>query len=388
MIACQAKAKCRVIDHATGKIVRETDWQNNLVFDSGLNSLANGVNSFPNFFNTCKVGSSNSANVIQSGAITFTQTGTTITASGNFFTSAMTGAILKYGSGSGGQEQYITYVSPTSATSNISFSQASPVAGVVYLVQQTALVGFLYLSDTYQTGPSNCGTTYTASAAVMQRTYNFANQSGTYNVNEIGYSSDTSNNGNCNGRIVLNSTVTVSATQFLQVVIIMTYNCNPATQTAVANVGTNINTAGTAIYTNFDFNYVDTNGNNAGSLQGFGTNMMDECNGTFVGLLGSAPTLPSSISSSQSAGVATIYQLGQAHISNAGQAVGVGLASFTYSVTTAGESCYGFIFGGQQSGSAIRSTLQISFTTPQVLPVGTFSGTFSFAVQFSRTLTN
>jgi hypothetical protein len=382
-----AKAKLRVIDRATGNIAQETGWQHNLVLDVGLNAMANG-GGFGSIFQNCKVGSSNAPNVIASGAVTFTQSGNTITASNSFFTSGMTGAILKYGSGSSGLEQYITYVDSTHATSTTSTTVGSPIAGTVYLVQQTSLVAYLYKATSYQTGSANCGTTLTSTSCVMKRTLNFPNQASPYTVNEIGYSSNGNNDGTCLGRIVLNSGVTVSATQFLQVIVIFTFVVNPNTPTAVANVGTNINTAGNVMYQVWDCTVVDNNGNNVSNQGSFPGNMMDLCQNIYVGLVSSAVSQNSTILNQLAATTAVIYQLGNGSVSNAGQAVGVGLASFTYAITTAGETIAGIVMGAQIGGGSQKTTFSLNFTTPQTLPVGTFSGTFTFTNTFTRTLVN
>lgn len=391
--AIQGKAKLRVIDRESGSVIHETQWQKNLVLDVGLNTLASGQSNFAAFFTGCKVGSSNTPNVIGSGAVTFTQVGTTITASGSFFTSAMTGAILKYGTGSSGIEQYITFVNATTATTTTSNSAVAEV-GTVYIVQATGLTSYFLVTTAVQTGSGNNGTTISGNQITSKRTFNFANQGSTYNVNEVGYSVDGSNNATVNGRIVLTSTVTVTPTQFLQIVLQLTYLVTPSAPVSVANVGTNLNTAGTAGYLVFDFEAVTATGANT-SFQGNGADMMDACelngstSGLFVGLTGGAITIPGSIPLSQSNVFTGLYILGGSSISNAGQAVGVGLGSFTYSLTTAGETCFGLMFGTQTaSPPAMRAFFALNFTTPQTLPVGTFAGNLQFTLTFTRTLNN
>jgi hypothetical protein len=387
-ISTGAICKLRVIDRESGKIVTSTPWIHNLVFDAGLNLMASNA-SFAGIFSICKVGSSSSPNVISSGAVTFTQTGNTITASSAFFTTPMNGGILKYGVGSSGLEQYITTVDSTHATSLTSFTQSSPISGVAYLVQQTSLVAYLYKTNSYQTGVANCGTTLTGSTCAMKRTFNFANQGSTYTVNEIGYASNNNNDGTCNGRIVPAIGVTVAPSQFLQVVIVFTYTVSPNSPQAVTNVGTNINTAGNIMFNFWDATVVDNNGNNTFTQGSFPSDIMDNCQNVRVGLMNATPpTQSSSIQNSAASNTTTIYQLGNFSISNSGQAVGVGLGTLTYGITTAGESCGGLIFGGEIDGSTMKTILTLNFTTPQTLPVGTFAGTLNYTNTFTRTLVN
>ena len=159
------------VRNADGSIAHETKPQGNLVFDAGLNSLANGCG-FAGLFQYCKVGSGNTPVVVASGAVTFTQTGTTITASTNFFTSSMNGALLKYGSsGPSGAEVYLTYVDATHATASVSMTVTLPTAATVYMVQQTALQTWVATSGTYDSSGGANSTVFNNNVATMQRTF-------------------------------------------------------------------------------------------------------------------------------------------------------------------------------------------------------------------------
>ena len=72
------------MDAATGQPVNDwSEWQHNLIFDSTMVSLANAQIAFAGMTENCKVGSSNAVNEIVGGTTTFTQSGTTLTASAN-----------------------------------------------------------------------------------------------------------------------------------------------------------------------------------------------------------------------------------------------------------------------------------------------------------------
>lgn len=382
------RAKTRVVDSLTGKIVKESGWSKNMIFDSGLNRLAGGVG-FANIFSFCQVGSSNAANSIQSGAVTFTQAGNTITASGSFFTSAMTGAILKYGTGSAGQEQYITFVNSTTATSTISFTQSSPIAGTVWLVQQTALTAFLFSSNSYQTTGGSNTTTFTGNQISLQRTFIFPVQGSTYNVNEIGYSNATGGAA-CSGRIVLPSTDTVTPTQFYVVVLQMTFTVSPGSPSSVGNVGTNINTAGTSMIDYWDCQIINSDGS-TGQQQGVSAGgTVDGGNAANIsaGMYAAAATQNSSPSTSAYPNVNYSIILGTfPTISNTGQPVGVGVSTITFSGTTTGQTINCIRFGRLNTPgieAAFSQNLTASFTAPN----GAFSGNLQLQITFTRTLTN
>lgn len=374
-----------VVDSASGRVVcRKTDFLD-MVLDVGLNGLADGsANGFSGMMVTCKIGSSNAANSIGSGAVTFTQSGNTITASAGFFTSAMTGGILKYGSGSAGVEQYITYVSPTQATSATSYTQASAIVGTAWLVQQNSLVAYLYKNISYDTSGSGCDTTFASNTITLKRTFVFANESSPYNVSEIGYSRNSNNDGTVDGRIVLGSPVTVTATQFYRVTLQMSWTVTPNGSTAAGNVGTGIDTAGNCGVLFWDCTIVNSDGTN-GSAQtlfgGGGSNVLDS-GGVAIALLGIVLTInPISASASNTTG---LYISAQSNFTNSGQPVGVGLATINYLFNTAGETCDGFNLGNAQGYLCFGQ----NFTAPITLPTGAFSGVVTVTRQFTRTLTN
>jgi hypothetical protein len=381
------KVRTRIVDAATGETVKVSPWKTNLIFDSGLNRLASGVG-YANFFSTCKVGSSNAANSIASGAITFTQTGTTITASGGFFTSGMTGAILKFGTGTGGAEQYITFVNSTTATSLTSMTQSTPIVGTVWLVQQTGLTTLVLSTTNLQTSTGSNSSTFTTNSVTHQRIFVFPQQGSPYSVNEIGY--DNGNGGaTCNGRVVLGATDVISPSQFYAVEVQMTFVITPGVPTAAANVGTGIDTTGTASINFWDCQIVTAAGNQGFAVTNAPSMLCDGSSQIAVAVATGAQLSQNITQTNVPTAIGVIAVIGQTgNLSNSGQAVGVGIQNLTFSLSTAGQTVNAFVIGGNTSPTSIRPIFVLNLTTPFTLPTGTFSGTFSFKVQFTRTLSN
>lgn len=385
--------KTQIWDAVTGKIVKDNPWRKNLVLDRGLDAMASGgangaMAGFANMHKFAYIGSGTNPVRIDSGAITFTQAATTVTASGNFFTSAMVGGILKYGSGSGGVEYYITaFTSATQVTVDTS-ATVGATTGVVWQVQQSTLQTQIgSASGTYITSSGSCGTTYSATSYVLKRTFQFPQ--GPYNVNEIGYSH--LSNGNLNGRLVLSSTDSVSNTQFYVVILSLTISILPVTPTAVVNVGTNIDTSGAAMVENWGgFTAVDTNG----ATTGIG--VMDSNSGIQLGTLvfsSATYTQRSSLPSSSDNGGAT----GWVNVDvGPGQSVdwtkdtprGTAKRTFNFSISTSGQTLYGMgmrlgaFWGGQ------GPCFDIKFTNPFTAPSGAFNPQTVFSMVCNRTLTN
>ena len=374
------RARTAIYDAATGRLVSETGWRDNLIFNNGLNSLANG-NGLASIFSYCQIGSSNTANSVPSASVTFTQSGNTITASASFFTPDMTGWTLKYGTGAGGVEQTITYVSATVATSSLSYTQAGGIVGTAWNVAQATLGAFVNASNNYITSGGSNFTSYSANSITLQRTFLFPQQGSVYTVNEIGYS-NTGSSGTCFGRIVLGSSDVVAATQFYVVTIQMTYTFSPGSPTAVGNVGSGgINTAGTAAIDFWATQKVASDGtqSSAGQLDGGNTNWC---------MFAAAFAQNSQPSSSTVPTIAYAYLLGgYGSISNSAQPVGVGVGTFSFSLSTTGNVVLALAMG-QQNPPTLYEVWSLNFTTGFVTPNGVFAGTLSFTITFNHSLSN
>lgn len=382
-----------IICAKSGKIRKCGDWIKNLIFDSGLNLLAGNTSpGYAGFFSYCKIGSGNAPNFINSGAVTFTQSGNVITASsaGWFTTNSIPiNSLFKYGTGSGGAEQYIVSIGGGGTTATVSGSGMSVVIGTVatvWFVQQTGLAGYLFNSNSYVTG-GGCGTSFSGNVITLQRTYRFPVQGSNYTVNEIGYVDTAVSNPTTNGRVVLPSPDTVLTTEFYQVVIQISWTVTPSAPTAVLNVGTNINTAGQVMIQNWSCSIVDTNGNNQDYQGGTYGSMMDYGTGVFALHTGAAITLQPSIQASPGATSSEPYLAGLNSFSNVSQPPGVGVSITNFTFTTAAESLNAIVWGGFFPGN-IMQIFVLNLTTPVTLPSGSYAGSLTFTRSFGRILVN
>lgn len=378
----ETQIKTRVIDAASRKVISESPWHKNLIMDNGLNALAKSTNAVnqSGFTAAARIGSGTTPNKYASGAITFTQTGTTVTASAGFFTAGMVGMIFKYGSGSGGAEYYITgFTSTTQVTVDTSATVAVPEVATVWAVNQTALDTLLYSSASYETSAGSCETTFSSNQVTYKRTINFAQQGSPYNVNEIGYFSGTGGT-TVFGRIVLSATDVVPITSFYQVVISVTFTFTPAAPTAVANVGTNINTAGNAMLENI---------NNSGVFSQVASN----------GTAGSGGAMDANVSSTPRFYLITANYSQNGTVGNlvsiTGQQVAIGTwayagtrgkrtMTFNTTITTSGQTLYGLGI----CTSSNQAIFDIKLTSTYALPSGSFLPQAVWSLTYNRTLTN
>jgi len=382
-----------------GELLWESAPSSNLVLDQGLQGMAKNtagsIDTYPaNSFLACRIGSGTNPVKIASGAVTFTQSGTTVTASSGFFTSAMVGGIFKYGTDTTGAEYYIaSFTDSTHVEVATSATVGSPTVATVWMVQQTALQTLLYTSNTYQTGGGDCGTTIVNNVVTHKRTFTFAPQVASYNVNEIGWYKATSGT-NVYGRTVLTATDVVAPTNFYVVIMELIITYTPATPSAVSNIGTNFDTAGTAAIealTNDAIRLVASNGTVSGST---GQGVLDgsSTNNTSIGasLMIIGATWTQNANPAGTAPTLTPVTNGNfAFIQNAAYAGGSGFPfSFnltgTYSPTTDGDTIHGIGLG--RATPTVLFTIKL--TTPVASPVGAFQFTVTWRVTYSRTLDN
>jgi hypothetical protein len=385
IIGVNMRYRTAIFDAVTKRCLKQSPWHKNLVMDQGLNALAQSTNQCQpaSAHVNCSVGSGTNPNSIASGAVTFTQAGTTVTASAGFFASNMVGGILKYGTGAGGTEVYITgFTSSTIVTVATSLSVVVPTVGTVWMVQQTGLQTFLFNQDSYQTSGGSNSTTFSGNQITHQRTFVF-NQRGTpYVVNEIGWSAATGNN--VNGRAVLPSSDSIGTTNFYVVTIAITYTYSPGSPTAVINVGTGINTSGNAMIEWFNILKVAANGGFSG-----GGVLDNSVNGGVVAGISFITAIYSQNSSINSTTPPTYtvgYSMFPIKFVYVGGSVGQMRITFSGSFTTAGETLFGI--GIADNSQLTHPAFDVKLTTPFTLPVGTFNPSGAWTATYGRTLTN
>lgn len=388
IINLETSVKTRVIDSATKKVLSESPWQKNLILDRGLNALAGSTDSCKMglFTATCRIGSGTTPNSYASGAVTFTQAATTITASAGFFTGAMVGMLFKYGSGSGGAEYYITgYTDSTHVTVDTSATVGTPEVATVWAVNQTTLATFAYNNTSYETSAGSCSTVFAGNLMTMKRTYNFATQAAPYNVNEIGYFNQTGGAGVIFGRLVLGSTDVVPPTSFYQVVLSVAVTFSPGVPTAVADVGTNINTAGNAMLECIETgNFISSVGTNGAIANGTNSNFDYSGNNPIFGLITanySQNGTPQATYLTTTA-VSVSSSVGWAYAGTRGKRT----LTYNTTITTAGQTLYGLSLGLQ--GGANQCIFDVKLTSTYALPTGSFLPQAVWSMTFNRTLTN
>lgn len=391
-VMVSTRIKTRIIDAKTGRVVKERPWEKNLVLDQGLNALAQSsaqsLACYPASAATnIQVGSGTNPNAIASGAVTFTQSTTTITASANFFTAGMVGAIFKYGTGSGGAEYYITaFTSATQVTVDTSATVAVPEVATVWMVQQTALQTFLFRSATYQTNSGDCQTTQISNIQTHKRTYIIPQQVASYNVNEIGWNSTTSTT-RCLGRLVLSSTDVVAPSNFYVVVLELSFTYLPSAPTAVGNVGTNVDTTGTLMFEDWTFLGTVNSATGAAVVAAKGASL----DGSKTVQAFYWPTATYTQNATIGAATltwSTVVQPTPGNISwvLAAPAVrGKMTLTSTGSVSTSGQTLHGIGIG---QNSLNNVGLDVKFTTPVTAPTGTFNPITVWSCTYGRTLTN
>ena len=379
----------RICDAKTGKPVFVSPWSKNLVLDFGLNSMAKKTPETPattaNSFEYCRLGSGTEADKIHNPAVTFDQSTTTVTASASFFTSDMVSGILKYDSGSAGVEQYIVAVADaTHATVDTSRTESAK-DGTFWRVQrtalQTAILGGTGVSNSYQIGAGDCGTSFTTTQATHKRTFVFAEPGAAYTVNEIAWSRIAT--GSIYGRILLATGDTIGPGYFYVVALELTLTMSPATPTAVPNVGTNIDTAGTAMFENWA-GLSTVSSSSGASVAGPWT---DGTSGSAMAVVMPTATYSqnATIASGNSGPTPASVTLTTTLTTWVNDAAQRGQMTNTNSptLTTSGQTTYGV---GIKNSTVLG--FDVKFTTTFVLPTGTFKPTVVFRVTYNRTLNN
>ena len=190
-----------------GKKRRALSNVENLILDSGMIDI--GSVSLSNFQQYCHKGDDGTGNSLDSGVITASQSGTTVTSSGAIFLSAQVGDLIKFDSG---EEHYITsFTSSTEVEVNISATVAS-TEFTIWNVNRTALG-----SETALTATLNATSTWSESSGVITRTVThiFPAQVAAENVAELGWGHE--NNANIGSRVALGAPVALAIGEQLEV---------------------------------------------------------------------------------------------------------------------------------------------------------------------------
>lgn len=229
---CKGRIKVMVVDPATGKIEYDTPWQKNLLLTQGLNNLRSyawvQLNTYMVF------GDGNTPTSDDSGAITASQSGTTVTLSGSL-AAVSANKLIRWDSG---VEAKVVSGSGTSWEVD---RTASVGAGefTVYRIDQTGLANELGRSNTYLTGEGNCGTSRIGAVVTHRTTYDSAAFGADKNVAEIGFAAVATVAANLNYRILLaGGAITVATGKILRVIHDQIVTYSPVTNASIVPTAT------------------------------------------------------------------------------------------------------------------------------------------------------
>lgn len=245
-IPCKTQLLYRIDILRKGKIIPATSWRDNLITDAGLNAFFSGTSKLLAMTMQCILGTGTPVPVRRdSGAVTFTQSGSTITASSNFFESGDTGRLFKWGTGSSGNEVYLTYVNATTCTASVSATVSTPTVATIWYVNVSALTTPLSLSVT--TEASSCSqsasTTGSVRTITCQHVLITSALASNSTITEIAFNVSTTNS-NVFDRDIVSPTVALLAGDQARVTVQFIRNYSPITAVATGNVGTGCDTTG------------------------------------------------------------------------------------------------------------------------------------------------
>jgi len=229
---CRGRIKAMVIDPVTGTIESETPWQKNLMLSQGLDNLCAYYWVQLNLYMV--YGDGNTPTTDDSGAVTASQSGTTVTLSGSL-AAVSANKLIRWDTG---QEAEVVSGSGTSWTVDRS---ASVGAGefTVYRIDQTGMANELGRSNTYLTGAGNCGDTVNGAAITHRTTYDSAAFGADKNVSEIGFAAVATVASNLNYRILLaGGAITVATGKILRVIHDQIVTYSPVTNASIVPTAT------------------------------------------------------------------------------------------------------------------------------------------------------
>jgi hypothetical protein len=218
----------------SGRVVRRFPRKRNLILDQGLDGIA--VRSWSASFTYAAVGTGTTPTSRDSGAITFTRAGTTVTASAGFFSADDVGRLLKFDSG---EEMYLTgYTDPQNMTASESGALAAS-EGTVWYVDDTSLAVETKRTNTYGTDGGDNGSTFSGGAGTytLKRTFLFSEEVAPITYREIGWSHEAGAGANLFGRDLFAGVgISLTAGQLLKVEMELVITFSPASSAPWANV--------------------------------------------------------------------------------------------------------------------------------------------------------
>jgi len=355
--ACRAEGVVRYSTSAInpdGSVAWQRAFKKNLILDQGLNLVATVP--WVTCFSSCAVGTGTTATKRDSGAITFSRSGTTITANAGFFDPADVGRLLKWDTG---EEVYITgYTSATVATSTTSGTITS-AQGTIWYVNQTALTAETTRTANYSADAGDNQTTFSTPTVTHKRTFLFPAVGANVTYNEIGWSNNAGAGANLFGRDVIPGGDVLLTGQQYKVIVTLLITISPVTSTAVADVGNNgFNTAGNANHEYIDQAYGVIAAGGSGTAGYLEPSAVTVCNfndGAFTLL--SAPSYT----------IASIADFGRVALTNAAYTNGNFYrdSSGTVAVGNGNSATVSSVTFGWSGGGVVGRGFSVKFTSDQ-----------------------
>lgn len=220
-----------------------------MITDTGLERVASY--SWPALINYPILGEGSTPTAVRrdSNPITFTQSGTTLTASSGFFVSGDVGRLFKWGTGTSGNEIYITgFTSSTVVTVGTSATVSTPDVGTIWYVNvatlQTFISGLTWSNNNDGAENYSSITTSGDTATVThQRTSYSSSFTLAKTVTEIGFG-DTNANSNLFDRDLVTPSVGFLVGDQAKITVQLVVKYSPITAVSVGNVGTGYDTSG------------------------------------------------------------------------------------------------------------------------------------------------
>ena len=185
------------------------------------------------------------------------------------------------------------------------------------------------------------------------------------------------------GRYVLSASDVIAPSQYYIVIMQLVVTYGPATPTAVANVGTNINTAGSLMLEGMGSNTFHTV-SSSGAIAGSNCSLEDLCYTSFSTAVYTQNSAPNTTNDGVS--WAASYLQYDSPTWAYGSALGLSTLTTNGSISTSGQTLYGIGLG---SGTGLKNAAcDVLFTTPQTAPTGSFQPNTVWSKTYTRVLTN
>lgn len=203
----------------------------NLVLDSGLNLVASNVTSMLTRY--LALGTGTGPTERDSSTTTCSRTGSTVTASGNFFEAGDVGRLIKWNTG---EEAYILSFTSATEVETVDSGAIASDEFTIYYVDDNTLGSQTERSANYVSGGANNGTSQVSNVITHKRTF-LSNVAGApITFNEIGWS-PLSGTGNLFSRDVISGGISLTAGDQLRVITELDITQGPATPSASSPSG-------------------------------------------------------------------------------------------------------------------------------------------------------